>query len=81
MMYVVGCEMRDARCAEVSGKGVLLDEGIGSGGGHTLRLAATCRSSFKSFFFFSQPTLSSVEAETSWPLSTSCLHYYPEANT
>lgn len=52
MMYVVGCEMRDARCAEVSGKGVLLDEGIGSGGGHTLRLAATCRSSFKSFFFF-----------------------------
>lgn len=34
------------------GKGVLLDEGIGLGGGHTLRLAATGRSSLKSFFFF-----------------------------
>lgn len=75
-MYVVGCEMQDAQGI---GKGVLLDEGIGSGGGHTLRLAATCRSSFSPFF--SQPTLSFVEAETSWPLSTSCLHYYPEANT
>lgn len=37
--------------AQGIGKGVLLDEGIGSGGGHTLRLAATCRSSFSPFFF------------------------------
>lgn len=63
---------------EASGKGVL-DEGIGLGGGHTLRLLHLSQ---QLLIFLSQPTLYSVETETSWPLfPTRCLQYYPQANT